>query len=208
MIRLPDQTTELAGLGGHGRAWSPRWPRGRLRDPAVTVLDVDAVATGYAVHEHRDRRAAPGRRHRAHGRAATRPVVGVREAAAPPAALAADRHGPAAGRGERSSSGSPGGTSSTHGTQVRPVLPPGLRVPEEYAVADLGDDRLAWWMEDVDDDDDRVGRRGLRASRSSPGAAGRTSRSRQPRRQQPPAGRVRRPQGRGLPRRDAGRCSR
>ncbi len=39
--------------------------------------------------------------------------------------------------------------------QVRPVLPPGLRVPDEYAVADLGDDRLAWWMEDIDVDDDR-----------------------------------------------------
>lgn len=32
------------------------------------------------------------------------------------------------------------------------ALPPGLRVPRLFTVADLGDDRLAIWMEDVDDD--------------------------------------------------------
>jgi hypothetical protein len=36
--------------------------------------------------------------------------------------------------------------------QVLPVLPPGLRVPELYCVADLGEDRLAVWMEDIDVD--------------------------------------------------------
>ena len=34
--------------------------------------------------------------------------------------------------------------------QVLPVLPDGLRVPAHYAVEDLGDDRVAVWMEDVD----------------------------------------------------------
>ncbi len=38
--------------------------------------------------------------------------------------------------------------------QVLPVLPRGLRVPDLYLVADLGDDRLAVWMEDIDVDDD------------------------------------------------------
>ncbi len=37
--------------------------------------------------------------------------------------------------------------------QVLPVLPPGLRVPDVYAVVALGDDRLTWWMEDIDADD-------------------------------------------------------
>lgn len=36
--------------------------------------------------------------------------------------------------------------------QVRPVLPEGLRVPEVYYVDDLGDDRAAVWMENVDVD--------------------------------------------------------
>ena len=34
--------------------------------------------------------------------------------------------------------------------QVLQVLPDGLRVPVHYAVEDLGDDRVAIWMEDVD----------------------------------------------------------
>jgi len=38
--------------------------------------------------------------------------------------------------------------------QVLPVLPSGLRVPDIYRVVDLGDDRLAVWMEDIDADDD------------------------------------------------------
>lgn len=38
--------------------------------------------------------------------------------------------------------------------QVLPVLPPGLRVPDVYCLADLGDDRLAVWMEEIDVDDD------------------------------------------------------
>jgi hypothetical protein len=38
--------------------------------------------------------------------------------------------------------------------QVLPVLTPGLRVPDVYHVAELGDDRAAVWMEDVDVDDD------------------------------------------------------
>ena len=38
---------------------------------------------------------------------------------------------------------------------VHDVLPDGLRVPEVYALADLGEDRVAVWMEDIDDRDDR-----------------------------------------------------
>jgi hypothetical protein len=37
--------------------------------------------------------------------------------------------------------------------QVLPVLPEGLRVPDVYRVADLGGERLAVWMEDIDVDD-------------------------------------------------------
>jgi hypothetical protein len=38
--------------------------------------------------------------------------------------------------------------------QALPVLPGGLRVPLVHDVVDLGDDRLAVWMEDIDADDD------------------------------------------------------
>jgi hypothetical protein len=39
--------------------------------------------------------------------------------------------------------------------QVHDVLPDGLRVPDVYALADLGEDRVAVWMEDIDERDDR-----------------------------------------------------
>ncbi len=64
--------------------------------------------------------------------------------------------------------------------QVLPALPAGLRVPDEYAVVELGDDRVAWWMEDIDVDDepwtDEVYARaahllGRLAARRTPGSA-------------------------------------
>jgi hypothetical protein len=39
--------------------------------------------------------------------------------------------------------------------QVHDVLPDGLRVPDVYALADLGEDRVAVWMEDIDERDER-----------------------------------------------------
>ena len=128
--------------------------RAALRDDAAEVLGAHGRRDRLPVHEHRHRRAVPGHR------APRRPTGGERPWSAFVKVLQHPRHWPlidhvppAGGRGDPASC-SRGGRSSTPASRCCPCCPPGLRVPDVYAVADLGDDRLAWWMEDIDVDDD------------------------------------------------------
>ena len=154
MIKSPDQIVELAAMTSAepDAALLGEVVRGALRDDAAEVRTALAVPTGYAYTS-----IATGGLFRVTGTAATaggtRPwSVFVKVLHHPrhwqlidliPPAAAADIKALFPWRAELETR-----------AQVLPVLPDGLRVPEIYRVADLGDDRLAVWMEDIDVDDD------------------------------------------------------
>ena len=207
MVRLPDQEVDLEVLG-------PAEPApGLLRDVARAVLaDEDAEVTGAHARPtgYPFSSIATGGLFRVAGTAAT--ARGERPWSAFVKVLHHPRHWalidliPPAAAAEIKEF-FPWRDELDVREQVLPVLPPGLRVPDVYVLADLGDDRLACWMEDIDVDDDpwpdeayaRAAHLLARlAGRRTPGNC---------RRCQRPAHRVQRPQGRGLSRSAAVRLS-
>jgi len=153
MVRLPDQTTGLEALG-------PAEPTGdllrtvaraALRDGSAEVLGAAAVATGYAFTS-----IGTGGLFRVSGTAST--AAGERPWSAFVKVLHHPRHWPLIDRIPPQAAAEilelfPWRDELDAHGRVQPVLPAGLRVPDVYAVADLDDDRLAWWMEDIDVDD-------------------------------------------------------
>ena len=146
MVRLPDQTTGLEALG-------PAEPTGdllrtvaraALRDGSAEVLGAAAVATGYPFTS-----IVTGGLFRVSGTAST--TAGERPWSAFVKVLHHPRHWPLIDRIPPQAAAEilelfPWREGlDTHG-RVQPVLPPGLRVPDVYAVAELDDDRLAWCM--------------------------------------------------------------
>ncbi|QWZ07198.1 hypothetical protein KRR39_17195 [Nocardioides panacis] len=154
MVRLPDQLTGLGTLG-------PAEPTGdllgtvvraALRDDSAAVLDAAAVATGYPFTS-----IGTGGLFRVTGTAST--TAGERPWSAFVKVLQHPRHWPLIDALPPRAAAEilaffPWREELDTHERVLPALPAGLRVPEVYAAADLGDDRLAWWMEDVDADDD------------------------------------------------------
>ena len=153
MVRPPDQRSEVAGLGATP-ALLDRVASAALRDPGATVVDVEVVATGYPFTS-----IATGGLHRVTGTAAPADGRAERHWSAFVKVVHHPRHWPLLGMMPPQVAAEmtelfPWKDEIEARRQVLPVLPPGLRVPDEYAVTDLGDDRVAWWMEDIDDDDD------------------------------------------------------
>ena len=154
MVRLPDQLADLEVLG-------PAEPTGdllgsvvraALRDDSAEVLGAAAVATGYPFTS-----IATGGLFRVSGTAST--TAGERRWSAFVKVLQHPRHWPLIDHVPPQAAAEilelfPWREGLDTHERMLPVLPPGLRVPDVYAVADLDDDRLAWWMEDVDVDDD------------------------------------------------------
>jgi hypothetical protein len=126
--------------------------RAALRDDSAEVLGAAAVATGYPFTS-----IATGGLFRVSGTAST--TAGERPWSAFVKVLQHPRHWPLIDHVPPQAAAEilelfPWREGLDTHERMRPVLPPGLRVPDVYAVADLADDRLAWWMEDVDVDDD------------------------------------------------------
>lgn len=154
MIRLPDQTTDLRVLG-------PAEPtadvlravaRAALADDSAEVIDVHAGATGYDYTS-----IATGGLYRVIGTART--AIGERPWSSFLKVLQHPRHWPLIDQVPPAAAAEiaelfPWRDELDAREQVLPALPTGLRVPDEYAAVDLGDDRVAWWMEDIDVDDD------------------------------------------------------
>jgi hypothetical protein len=154
MIRPPDQTVELAALAAAepDAGLLAEVVSAALRDGAAEVRTAVARSTGYA-HSS----IATGGLFRVTGTAVT--STGTRPWSVFVKVLHHPRHWhlidlvpPAAAEEIRRLF--PWREELETREQVLPVLPDGLRVPEIYRVADLGDDRLAVWMEDIDVDDD------------------------------------------------------
>jgi hypothetical protein len=180
MVRLPDQTSDLRILG-------PAEPapdllrdvaRAVLADDDAEVLDAHACPTGYDYTS-----IATGGLYRVSGTATG--IDGARSWSAFLKVLHHPRHWalidhiPPAAAAEITEL-FPWRDELDAREQVLPALPAGLRVPDEYAVVELGDDRVAWWMEDIDVDDepwtDEVYTRaahllGRLAARRTPGSA-------------------------------------
>lgn len=154
MVRLPDQTTDLRVLG-------PAEPtadvlravaRAALADDSAEVTDVHAGATGYDYTS-----IATGGLYRVIGTART--AVGERPWSSFLKVLHHPRHWPLIEHVPPATAAEikelfPWRDELVAREQALPALPAGLRVPDEYAAVDLGDDRVAWWMEDIDVDDD------------------------------------------------------
>jgi hypothetical protein len=154
MVRLPDQTTGLESLG-------PAEPTGdllrtvvraALGDPSAQVTGATAAATGYPFTS-----IGTGGLFRVRGTAST--TVGERPWSAFVKLLHHPRHWPLIDHVPPQAAAEilelfPWREGLDTHARVLPVLPDGLRVPDVYAVVDLDDDRLAWWMEDIDVDDD------------------------------------------------------
>jgi hypothetical protein len=154
MIRSPDQTVELAALAvaEPDAALLAEVVQAALGEVGAEVRSAVARPTGYAYSS-----IATGGLFRVTGTAATpggdRPwSVFVKVLHHPRHWHLIDVIPPAAA--EEIKTIFPWREELETRAQVLPVLPDGLRVPETYRVADLGDDRLAVWMEDIDVDDD------------------------------------------------------
>ncbi|CAN5501581.1 hypothetical protein BH10ACT10_BH10ACT10_18220 [soil metagenome] len=154
MVRPPDQTLDLRVLG-------PAEPtaemlrhvaRMALADEGAEVTDVHARPTGYDYTS-----IATGGLYRVTGTASTaggeRPWSAFLKVLHHPRHWPLIEHVPPAAAAEIKEL-FPWRDELAAREQVLPVLPVGLRVPDEYAAIDLGDDRLAWWMEDIDVDDE------------------------------------------------------
>ena len=129
-----------------------RVARRALGDPGAEVVDVEVAETGYAFTS-----IATGGLHRVSGTAVTR--RGTCRWSAFVKVLNHPRHWPLIGLLPPGAAAElvdlfPWRDEIDARDQVLPVLPAGLRVPDQYAVVELGDDRVAWWMEDVEAVDD------------------------------------------------------
>ena len=152
MIRLPDQTLEALGPATPDPEVLREVVRRATRDRDAEVVDAHAETVDYAFTS-----IATGGLHRvrgiaetARGRTAWSVFVKV---------LQHPRHWPLIDvipphAAEEIKSLFPWRDELDARAQALPALPDGLRVPEVHDVVDLGDDRLAVWMEDIDADDD------------------------------------------------------
>ena len=154
MIRLPDQAVRLTALGvaEPGTDQLDAVARAALHDPAATVSGAVAAPADYAFTS-----IATGGLYRVAGTAGM--STGTASWSSFVKVLQHARHWPLIAMFPPEAASEllalfPWKDELTVREQVLPVLPQGLRVPDVYFVADLGDDRLAVWMEDIDVDDE------------------------------------------------------